>query len=781
MLGHYERVLMIGAHPDDEDTELLALLVRGMGAESAYLSLNRGEGGQNLIGSELGEALGLLRTEELLAARNLDGAHQFFTRAYDFGFSKTQDDAWAHWPRDTILKDVVRVIRRFRPQVVVSIFSGTPRDGHGQHQAAGWAAREAFRIAGDRTRFPELASEEGLAPWTPLKLYRSARFDTAATTLTLEGGAIDPTVGKSYHQTAMEGRSRHRSQDMGQLQRVGPSPIRIGLWEDRTRGGDGSLFAGIDTSLAAMAAASGDSTHRAAWAALGADLSRASATDAASLGALRRRFADITGGEGRLGPEQREQLAHLDAAIAEMSGELCDAVADDERVIPGQAVHISTPCSGGVDAPVTILFRGQPIASAGGVVTIPDSASLTRPYFLAHPKTGDIYDWRGVPPELKGLPREPATLTAVFGHISREVAFRFNDQASGEQRRPVIVVPRVDVKIDPDTTLWPVPSRATKLFRVTLTLGARDTTRGRLRLEVPAGWTAPPAQSFTLGREDESATFDFQVRAPEPARAGSIDIRAVAEDERGRRYDVGAYTIQYAHVRARTYTVPASARVVVAPLALPNLARVGYIRGAADRVPEALQGAGMPVEVLDAATIARGDLSRYDAIVVGPRAYETDTALVAHNGRLLAYARAGGLLLVQYQQYQFIRAGYAPFPLTIASPHDRVTDENAAVRLLDSTNAAFQQPNSIGPNDWTGWVQERGLYFAHTWNPAYKPLVESHDPGEGPQEGGLLVAPLGRGTYIYTGLAFFRELPAGVPGAYRLFANLLGFSRRASP
>ncbi|MEP6572239.1 MAG: PIG-L family deacetylase, partial [Gemmatimonadota bacterium] len=221
MLGHYKRVLVIGAHPDDEDTELLAILVRGMGAEAAYLSLNRGEGGQNLIGPELGEPLGLIRSEELLAARRLDGARQYFTRAYDFGFSKNLDDTWQHWPKDTVLKDVVRIVRKFRPQIIVSIFSGTPRDGHGQHQAAGWAAKEAFAAAGDSSRFPELLSEEKLRPWTPVKFYRSTRFDTTGTTLIIDGGALDEDVGQTYHQIAMRGRSLHRSQNMGQLQTVG--------------------------------------------------------------------------------------------------------------------------------------------------------------------------------------------------------------------------------------------------------------------------------------------------------------------------------------------------------------------------------------------------------------------------------------------------------------------------------------------------------------------------------------------------------------------------------
>ncbi len=780
MLGHYERVLVIGAHPDDEDTELLTLLVRGYGAEAAYLALNRGEGGQNLIGSELGEALGLLRTEELMSARRLDGARQFFTRAYDFGFSKTLDDTWAHWPRDSVLKDVVRIVRRFRPQVIVSIFSGTPRDGHGQHQAAGWAAREAFRIAGDPSRFPELASEEHLAAWTPLKLYRSARFDTAATTLTLEGGALDPAVGKSFHQIAMEGRSRHRSQDMGQLQRIGPSPVRVALWDDRTGAGGAALFAGVDTSLVAMAAASGDSTHATRWREIAVGLAHASDVDRDSLLALRSAFAKAAGTPG---VEVRDQLEHLDGVIAGVGHQLCDALADDARVTPGEPVRISAGCvDGTAPAPAAeFTFRGRPVEAADGLVRIPDTAAPTTPYFMAAPRIGDLYDWRGVPPDVRGLAREPPTFAASFGGVEREVAYRYNDQALGEQRRPVVVVPRIAVAIDPDTALWRLGAAGARRFRVTLTHGGADTTAGRVRLDVPPGWIAPPPQAFRFTREDESSTFDFDVRAPASAGAGDFGVRAVAEDVAGRRYDLGVFTIDYPHIRARTYTAPAVARVVIAALALPHLARVGYVRGAADRIPEALAQVGVPVELLDGAALARGDLSRFDAIVVGPRAYETDTALVAHNDRLLAYARAGGLLLVQYQQYQFVRGGFAPFPLTIATPHDRVTDEHAPVRLLAPGSPVMQRPNVIGGGDWDGWVQERGLYFAHTWDDAYQPILESHDPGEGPQRGGLLVAPLGRGTYVYTGLAFFRELPAGVPGAYRLFANLLGLSRRASP
>lgn len=788
MLGHYKRVLVIGAHPDDEDTELLTILVRGEGAEAAYLSLNRGEGGQNVIGPELGEALGLLRTEELLAARRLDGAQQFFTRAYDFGFSKTLDDTWAHWPRDSILKDVVRIVRRFRPQIVVSIFSGTPRDGHGQHQAAGWAAQEAFVAAGDSTRFRELAREEGLAPWAPAKLYRSTRFDTAATTLVVDGGVLDAAVGKSYHQIAMAGRSLHRSQDMGQLQSIGPSRVRLALLQDRTGAGAAGLWAGVDTTLGALPAG---------------------------------------------GPARADLDAHAAAAAAAQSGLVVDAVADAEQVVPGEAVSVVlTAWNTSSDTlEVTSSIRGD--SAAFGVAaeerrTVPPGelmrrevtlhvapdAPPTQPYFLREPRAGDLYRWPA-DPSVKGLPFEPPPVIARFAvrgpkgaafTVAREATARSNAKAVGEVRRPIAVVPRVAVRLLPDTLLWPEGAHAPRPFTVTLVHGAQDATSGVVRLVLPSGWPAAAEQRFSFSREGESRTFEFAVRPPAQLAPGRIDIRAEAVAG-GRTYRSGVFAVDYPHIRPRTTVRPAVSAVQIAPLAVPRLARIGYVRGAADRVPEALQAVGLPVTLLDAHALERGDLGQYDAIVVGSRAYETEPALVRHNGRLLDYARAGGLVIVQYQQQDFFSQGYAPYPMTVggqrlrlddaparglaggsgpggarpAGPpvaHDRVTDERAPVRLLAPEHPALRVPNRIGPADWNGWVQERGLYFARSWDERYRPLLEMHDPGEAPLEGALLVASVGRGRYVYTGLSFFRQLPAGVPGAWRLVANLLALARR---
>lgn len=849
MLGHYKRVLMIGAHPDDEDTELLTVLVRGMGAEAAYLSLNRGEGGQNLIGPELGEALGLIRTEELLAARRLDGARQYFTRAYDFGYSKTIDETWRHWPKDTVLKDVVRMVRRFRPQIVVSIFSGTARDGHGQHQAAGWVAQEAFRIAGDSSRFRELLREEGLIPWSPLKLYRSTRFDTAATTLTLNGGILDPAVGKSFHQIAMAGRSLHRSQDMGQLQRIGPSLVRLALLEDRTAGGP-VLFGGIDTTLGAMPlgerraagsaelvrgeephpalrryAARIDSVHatRGNPGRRRALLARAAVDLEAAVAQPPRATSGERGVYYTRGIELEDQLGHLNTAAWHLGRVVFDATVNDDRVVPGQVLRWVLSSWNASEEPRRAAMRAaecvplgechtpeqEPRAhtiQSGQVATdsvdypVVDQPPST-PYYFRLPRVGDLYQW----PEERsdqtrltgGLPYgEPFESPTFLGSVEvnagesdslgasrlAEAVFRFNDQARGEVRRPVTVVPRIDVKIDPSTELWATNSAAPRRLTVTLTHRAQDSTSGSVDLELPRGWPRVPQQKFRFTREDERGTFVFHVRPPLRNAGGTAEIRARARDAEGNVYGHGVFTVDYPHIRPRAYTRPATAVVRRAALTLPRLGRIGYVRGAADQVPEALASVGIPVVLLSAETLERGNLSVFDAIVVGPRAYETDSALVANNRRILEYARRGGLVIVQYQQHRFFTGRYAPYPVTVGGgqplvSHDRVTDETAPVRIVANDHAVVQVPNRLTSADWKDWVQERGLYFARTWDRRFRPVLETHDPGEPPLLGGLLIAPLGKGTYVYTGLSFFRQLPAGVPGAFRLFANLLALKR----
>ncbi|MBW8772694.1 MAG: PIG-L family deacetylase, partial [Gemmatimonadetes bacterium] len=733
----------IGAHPDDEDTQFLVLLTRREGAEAAYLSLTRGEGGQNLIGTELGPALGILRTEELLAARRVDGAQQFFSRAYDFGFSKTLDDTWAHWPKDSVLKDVVRIVRRFRPQVIVSVFSGTPRDGHGQHQAAGWAAQEAFRAAADPARFPELATEEGLQPWSATKIYVDAWFDPAAATLTADGGEIEKVSGKTFHQLAMAARSLHRSQDMGQLQDFGPSPSRMRFAAARGGTADqgegwGAFWSGVDTTLGAPPA------HLQAL----AEARAAAGRDPVAVDeALRRAQEALAGTASTADPAWADYLDHLAAARGVVSWVLVDVIAAHARAVAGSGLEVdllarnagaraTDPLSGRLD------LRGRPLfwtAADGSLapgqsirqrqeVRIPGEWAPTTPYYLRHPRVGDLYSW-DVDPSLRGMPVDPPEVWAglvrpapdaahlgTLLELGRVASERIRDQAYGEIRHPVVIVPRVSVKVSPEVAV--IRSSAQGEARsiavdVTLEHGAADTTAGMVQLDLPAGWPKPSAVPFRLIGEGSSMHVGFRVTAPANAPVGQVELRAMAIDDAGRRYDVGAFVVEYAHVRARQYTRPATARIEVVELTAPPVRSVGYVRGAADRIPEALTAAGLNVTVLDSAALTTGDLRSYDAIVVGPRAYEVDSALVRNNGRLLEYARNGGRLIVQYQQSVFIDGAFAPFPVTQGSPADRITDERSPVVMLGARAAQsalapeFRTPNALGPEDWDGWIQDR--------------------------------------------------------------------------
>lgn len=789
-LAEPHRVLMIGAHPDDEDTSLLALLARGYGADAAYLSLSRGEGGQNLIGPELGPALGLLRTGELVSAREVDGARQFFTRAFDFGYTRSLEETAAKWPLDTLLKDAVRIIRRLRPHVIVSVFSGTPRDGHGQHQAAGVTARAAFDAAGDPGRFPELGTEEGLEPWTPLKLYRSTRFDTTSTTTRIPTGGLDPLTGRSFFQMAMASRSRHRSQDMGQLQPLGPRLTRLQLLVDRTDGphGGDELFSGIAVPRSRVAVLA-DSVRRTI------NLAEPARVVPLLIAAL---AADPT-------PVERRQL---ERALAIAAGVEVDGVTDRERLVAGDTVPVTVQVYNGGTFPVTldnldlrvpagwgvIDTTGADTLPAGGLVVrtlslvVPADAEPTTPYFLVRPRQGDLYDWSRADPAVRGTPMDPPPVQVmaslrVLDHplaVSREVAYRYRDQALGEVRRPLHVVPLVEVRVSPERLVWPTNRFAEQTLAVTLRYHGDRRYTGEV-VVTPGDWSPPAPQGFTFTHNDETRQMRFVVPRPGGVRDARVRVQVVARGDDGREFSSGVRSVDYPHIRPAFWVVRARTRIVMADLALPVVARIGYIRGAADRVPEALRQIGVPVEVLAGADLDTAGLAGYDVIVVGSRAYEADPDLGRFNDRLLAYARAGGHVVVQYQQYAFVRGGYAPYPLTIARPHDRITDETAPVRVLEPGDPVVRTPNRLGPADWEGWPQERGLYFAHTWDEAYRPVLSMHDPGGPDLEGGLLVADYGAGTYIYTGVSFFRALPAGVPGAFKLFLNLVGYRHEDLP
>ena len=817
-LGTHRRMLLIAAHPDDEDSELIAAVSQGMGGEAAYLSLTRGEGGQNLVGPDLGVGLGLVRSQELCAARRLDGGRQFFTRAYDFGFTKSVDEAFADWPRAILLEDAVRVIRRFRPQVIVAIFHGTARDGHGQHQASGVIAGDAFAAAGDPKAVPVLTAD-GETAWAPKAFYRETGYWRGeGTTVVIQTGVADPLTGRSIYQTAMASRSLHRSQDMGQLQEPGPNRTEVG-WVAGGAGKEGKeLFAGVDTRLEAIASEVADSARRAEMekhlsraAALAADARRKlSAPDLASIGApvaealgeLRGARGLVRAGDGGVAMLLDEKIALAERALAAAAGITIDALAEREVSAPGEPVEVTASVwnAGGAAVDVQSFALESPdgwtVAPAGAgravapdkleewkiSATVPAGSRPTVPYFLARPMKGDLYDWTGAPAAVRGEPFQPAPLVAVARirvagtdvALARDVSFRFRDQATGEVRRFVRAAPPVEVGLEPDMIVWRA-GESSRHLEVTLTSNSAAAVAGRLTIAAPPGWPAPEPRPFSIAKRGERQFLDVALSAPPRLAPGRYAFRAAAILDGGGTVAEAIRAIDYGYIPLTPQPEPADVSVAAADIRLPELRRVGYVRGAADRVPEALAAIGVPVEVLGERVLGSGDLSVYDAIVIGSRAYETDPALPRANGRLLDYARAGGRLIVQYQQYPFVQGGYAPFPLEIARPHDRVTDETAKVTVLQPGLPVFHSPNEIGDADWQGWVQERGLYFAHTWGPEFTPLLAMADPGGPEQKGALLAAQLGKGRYVYTGLAFFRQLPAGVPGAYRLFVNLIGW------
>jgi LmbE family N-acetylglucosaminyl deacetylase len=787
-LGVEKRVLMVGAHPDDEDTQLLAALALEQGADVAYLSLTRGEGGQNGIGPELAEALGLLRTEELLAARRVDGARQFFTRAYDFGFSKNAEETFRHWPREELLRDVVYVVRRFRPDIIVPVFSGTPRDGHGHHQVSGMLARDAFAAAADPARFPEQIAA-GLRPHRTAKLYQSQRGNATGATVRLPIGNLDPLIGRSPFQLAMASRSRHRSQDMGQPEAAGP---RWGyLRRVLPEGGapEASMWEGIDTVAGPPAYARQAERVRAGFNPL---------APAASVDALAAAL--------RLLPRSAEaepELADARAALASAAGLVLDATTDDARLVPGEAFTMDVSLWNGGSRPVTVAelaprlpagwsaeaaeaLPSAPLAPGALLrrrfrVRVAADAAPTEPYFLRAPRRGDLYSWpEGDSAAAQPFERGPAWASArvtVAGAelpLEREATFLQVDPRQGELRGPVMVVPAVSVRLDRAVRILPLGGDRVLRVRVSLASEQTGGVAGTVRLGLPAGWRAEPASlPVSFAAPGETREAEFTVRAPAGIAAGDYAMTAVFEAADGRRSARGAEVVDYPHVRARPLFRDAALTVRAFDVRVPAGLRVAYVEGAGEEGPGVLAQLGITPTLLGADALAAGDFDRFDVIVTGSRAYEVRPDLARGNPRLLAWVERGGTLVVQYNKYELVEGKFTPYPLTMGRPHDRVTDEGAPVRLLDPRHPLFTTPNPITEADFAGWVQERGLYFARTWDARYTPLLETGDPGEDPLRGGLLIAKHGSGTYVYTGLAFFRQLPEGVPGAWRLFANLL--------
>ncbi len=867
------RLLQIDAHPDDEDGGMLTLESRGRGATVTLLTLNRGEGGQNKLGSNLFDVLGVLRTLEVMAADRYYGVDQRFTRVADFGYSKSPDETFQKWQgHDIALADIVRVIRTFRPDVLVARFSGTDRDGHGHHQASAILTREAFRAAADPKRFPEQI-KEGLLPWQAKKLYIGNVCGFGAMTcadenysVKLNTGAVDPALGMSYAQFAMEGLRHQLSQGAGAWS-VEPGD-RFAFYKlvdsvlpsgTKSVGHEKDFFDGIDTSLPGLAARLGAEKTKVPW------LREALKTiaDAVNEGKLREKDPSDAAGpiykaldrlrssrdrveKSDISLASKKQLltildekqAHAETAfnlamgvtfevsVARTNGSLKNLPEEKDAltvVSPGQRFNVVVTLRNGSKYP--LFVQGVSMGGPGGffpsyelaaapiragqehsfnfALQVPPKAEYTRPYWHRDDperqslNTVDNEEYATLPLSAAPLnvyagyfisPRSDIDLSRfgssmrhhdspyVGAEVSAPAVVPFVDDKGKQQKRSLAVVPVFSIMLEPGEQVIPTEGGGVRSIKVAVSCNLTGAPKGELHLEAPSGWRVEPAMMpVELDKRGDERDFEFKI-IPSSLQEGRADIRAVL-NAGGKKYTEGYSLVTREDLGSFYYYQPATQRISMVDVKVPKALKVGYIMGAGDNIPTVLQQIGMDVTEIPAEKLGTEDLSKYGTIVLGIRAYDTQKEVTANNKRLLDFVANGGTLVVQYNAAtgDFNSGHFTPYPAQLSRA--RVSVEEAPVDILAPDDSVFHSPNQITQKDFEGWVQERGLYFMDSWDSHFTPLLASHDPGESPQRGGMLRAQYGKGTYIYTGYAFFRQLPAGVPGAIRLYVNLLSAGR----
>jgi LmbE family N-acetylglucosaminyl deacetylase len=871
-LDTWASLMFIVAHPDDEDGGMLAFESRGMGARTAIMTLNRGEGGQNAMSEESYDALGLIRTNELLLADQYSGSEQFFATVADYGFSKTIDEAHQQWGHDRVLCDVVRAVRMYHPLVTASTFTGNITDGHGHHQVSGEVNQEVFTAAGDPTVCRDQI-DAGLRPWSPLKVYARVPFfapsskgifDYAtnkwspvrfydyvakqwsdsfpATTLEIPEGTWDPILGESYLQIAREGWSQQKSQNGGGTRPLsGPFNVAYHRYGSsvKTTDKENTFFDGIDTSLPGIASLvhSGDTAplvaalndiHHHVATALYNDLPAHPEKIAPELATgykVTQQLIEWVKNSG-YSPDDKANVIHeLNIKLAQFNTALAEALGlevntlvmprtamganpfpslspDDTQttVTPGSEidvrVHVTAapfwgPSPEGLQLGRTWLDQpdgstwqvtriGAPgldtfSSHAGDAifrVYVPRNAALTRPYFTRPNTEQPYYDIQD--PRWLTLPFAPYPLAGWAEFHYMGVPIRLGQVVQTVHRvhgiggvyQPLAVVPQLSVNLAAQAGVVPLGT-ATVPFSVTVRNEQQDNADGTLQLKLPSGWTADPAEAPFHLTAQNSQEIRFTLH-PGELTGQTYEIGAVAQSGNN-RFTEGFTTVGYPGLRPYYLYRPATYRLRGVDVKVPPDLKVGYIMGTGDDVPNALEEIGVQPHLLTPPELAQGDLSAYDTIVVGIRAYSSRPDLAAATQRLLDYVRNGGNLLVQYQSVQFP----APYPLTLGRNPEKVVEEKDPVTLLVPDAGVFTWPNHITSADFDGWVEERGHSFLESWSSQYTPLTEVNDPGQDPQKGGLLLAHYGKGTYVYLAYAVYRQLPEAVPGAYRLLANLI--------
>lgn len=771
-------VLYVAAHPDDENTQLITYLARGRGYRTAYLSLTRGDGGQNVLGPEFGEELGVIRTQELLAARRLDGGRQFFTRAIDFGFSKDYRETLQIWDRQQVVSDIVRVIRTFQPDVIITRFSPQPGGTHGHHTASAVLAVEAFKLAGDTNAFPDQLRE--LTAWQPTRIMMNSRGG-GADSVQMDVGGNDPVSGEPFGAIAGRSRAMHKTQGFGNFGGGGGGARSesFQLLAGKAAGKD--ILDGVDSSWRRLPGGAEVGT-------LAEEVIRKfdgekpqASVDALLI--LRNKLHAL--GHSPLLEDKRTQLDRILQACLGLS---VVTTIPRAEVVPGEQLKLHSTATILSKVPILWTIKGQ--ESTPGVslkagepvtqdltLTLPTTAPLTQPYWLREPPSVGMF--RVADPTLIGRPENPPPFPVVHlfdiaGQtlaVSTEPVQAGTESGSFEARRPLQVIPPVSLRCEHDVAVFAPGASREQTIEV---VAARPQLRGELFLDAPPGWKVTPAtQPFDLPSVGQRASVRFNITAPAEASTAQITARARIGSA---VFDRQRFEIRYPHVPGQLLQPPAAFKALSFELATRGR-NVGYLPGAGDSVAEAVAQMGYNVTMLSGAGLTTNRLKEFDAVVIGIRAFNVRTDLVSQLPALFAFIEAGGNVVVQYNRPggDLKTERLAPYPVELSG--DRITDENAPITFLAPDHPALNRPNKITQTDFQGWVQERGVYFPNQWDEHFTPILGSHDPRETELSGALLVAPYGKGHFVYTGLTFFRQLPAGVPGAYRLFANLVSLGK----
>jgi len=797
-------VLYVAAHPDDENTQVITYFARGRGYRTAYLSLTRGDGGQNLLGPQLGEALGVARTQELLAARRLDGGRQYFTRAKDFGYSKNADETLGVWDRQAVLADMVRVIREFRPDVIITRFSPKPAPTHGHHTASAVLAVDAFRLAASPTAFPEQLRD--LQPWQAKRIVHNVgRGVTAANppggtpvaglpadvpdgpgVAKIDVGGRDPASGESFASIAARSRGMHKTQGfdvsgppLSDGPRIEPFVLLAGDMPTP------DLFEGIDTTWARVAG--GSDVARSIDAAIASFNAQDPAASVPALLAIRSRIAALPND-----PLVADKRAQLDRIIEACVGLEVDTVVDRAEAVPGETVKLhhravvhsrvpvrwtATRLAGGrgTNGKAIDLRADQPAVRESSWI-VPAGTPPSQPYWLRKDGTAGLFAVDD--PSLIGRPENPPVVAVenVFEVGGQSLVIRTEPMtaagpANPGLRRRLTVIAAVSLRFVAGVQLFQPGATRPVVVEVT---AARAGSAGTVQLDAPASWTVTPgSQRFRLGAAGEHAQFTFTVTAP--PRPVTAALGASVEINRW-RFDQQRVEVRYDHLPLQVLQPSARAKALSLELATRGH-WIGYVPGAGDEVPAALEQMGYAITPLTGAELTAERLRTLDAIVIGVRAFNVRTDLAERLPALFAYVEAGGTVVVQYNTLDKLPENWLP-QLQLHLSRDRVTDEHAPVTILAPGHPVLTTPNAITTADFDGWVQERGLYFPDRWDERFTPILACSDPGEAPLKSGLLVARLGNGWFVYTSLAWFRQLPEGVSGAYRLFANLVSLGNK---